>query len=272
MTTAQAPATRSTIDVDGIRVLLEGQGEQTILMIHGWPDSHRLWDAQVRALAGRFRCARFTLPGFDLALPSRPTSMQQMTALIAAIVDAVSPQRPVILMLHDWGCIFGYQYWALNPARVARVIGVDIGDVATPAYLNSLDLKAKLGTAAYQLWLALAWKLGGTLGDRMSRRTAAMAGAPGEAATIGAQMNYPYAMRWFGLFGGMRDLRPPAPSAQCPMLFLYGRRKPFMFHSPSFEPQLVAIPGCAMHGLQTSHWVMTGRPEEFNRIVLDWLT
>ena len=42
--------------IDGIEVLIEGSGRpdaQTIVMIHGWPDTLRLWDAQVAALTGR---------------------------------------------------------------------------------------------------------------------------------------------------------------------------------------------------------------------------
>ena len=38
-------------------------------MVHGWPDTYRLWDGQVEALKDRYRCVRFTLPGFDAAQP-----------------------------------------------------------------------------------------------------------------------------------------------------------------------------------------------------------
>ena len=32
--------------VDGIDVFVEGDGDESIVMIHGWPDTYRLWDAQ----------------------------------------------------------------------------------------------------------------------------------------------------------------------------------------------------------------------------------
>ncbi len=78
-----------------------------MLLIHGWPDTRRLWDSTVQALEPHFRCVRFTLPGYDLTRSARPVSLAEMTALIAAIVDAVSPGRPVTLLLHDWGSVFG---------------------------------------------------------------------------------------------------------------------------------------------------------------------
>lgn len=98
--------------VDGIEVHVEGEGSQTIVMIHGWPDTHRLWDETVEGLKSTYRCVRFTLPGFDITQSPRPTSLAQMTALFSRIVSTVSPDKPVVLLLHDWGCLFGYEFAA----------------------------------------------------------------------------------------------------------------------------------------------------------------
>ena len=45
-------------------------------------------------------------------------------------------------------------------------------------------------------------------------------------------MNYPYDIRWTGSHGSYRE-RATLELA-CPLLFIYGRRKPFMFHSPEW--------------------------------------
>ena len=37
----------STLQVQGIDLHISGEGPQTIVMIHGWPDTWRLWDATV---------------------------------------------------------------------------------------------------------------------------------------------------------------------------------------------------------------------------------
>ncbi len=57
--------TPNVITTQGIDIHLDGTGPSTVLMLHGWPDTHRLWDATVAALQDRHRCVRFTLPGFD---------------------------------------------------------------------------------------------------------------------------------------------------------------------------------------------------------------
>jgi pimeloyl-ACP methyl ester carboxylesterase len=257
------------MQVSDTEVIVEGSGAGSVVMIHGWPDTYRLWDAQVQALKSRYRCVRFTLPGFDLAKPGRAYSLNELVDTVRRIVEQVCPGERVTLLLHDWGCVFGYQFANRHPELVRRVIGVDIGDAGSRRNLNELSFKAKLMILAYQWWLALAWRLGGHLGDRMARWIAALARAPAQPQGIGAQMGYPYAVRWFGVKGGFGSLRTFDP--QVPMLFVYGERKPFMFHSTAWRDKLVGQPGHRVIGLPTGHWVMVQRPKEFNEAVLAWL-
>ena len=113
-------------DVNGTEVRVQGQGNDTVLMLHGWPDTLALWDGTVAALQDRFTCARLTLPGFESG-PSA-TSLDEMCDVLLAVADRLSPAKPVTLMLHDWGCIFGYQFAMRHPNRVSRVVAVDVGD------------------------------------------------------------------------------------------------------------------------------------------------
>ena len=56
--------TEQVIKIGDTAVHVEGQGPYTIVMVHGFPDTYRLWDGTVAALKDSYRCARFTLPGF----------------------------------------------------------------------------------------------------------------------------------------------------------------------------------------------------------------
>jgi len=259
----------TTTIIDGIEVLEEGDGDEAIVMVHGWPDTRALWDATVAALSPQWRCVRFTLPGYDLAQPPRPTSVAQMSAFIDRVVAHAGRGRPVTLLLHDWGCVFGYQYAMTHPDKVARLIGVDVGDAGSRATRRALTPRAKWMIASYQLWLAMAWRIGGAVGDRMTRRMARRLRCPVPPQRIGVQMNYPYAMRWLGAVGGMRGMAPLEP--RCPMLYLYGARKPFAFHSPQWLETLAARPGSRVVALRSGHWLMVEKPDEFNRALLDWL-
>lgn len=263
----------ASVQVQGIDVHVEGSGPHTIVMVHGWPDSYRLWDSTVAALKDQYRCVRFTLPGFDLDAKPRPTALADMAVLLSHIVAAVSPNQPVTLLMHDWGCVFGYEYAARYPAQVQRIVAVDIGDHNSVALQRSLSGKAKWDIFAYQFWLATAWKLGSlspALGNRMTRWMAGTLRCRAAPATIGWQMNYPYAMQWLGLLGGFRCARPVQPA--CPLLYIYGKRKPFMFHSPQWLEQLAARPQCAVQALGTGHWVMVEQPGAFNDCLRAWLS
>lgn len=267
----------TTTTIEGIEVLSEGEGEHVVVMIHGWPDTHRLWDATVTHLtttfAGQLRCVRFTLPGFDVAKPARPMSLQQLVDTFAAIIDDASPGRPVTLLLHDWGCVFGYEYLAQHPHRVARLVAVDIGDHNSGALLRSLTTKARLQVLAYQGWLALAWKLGQVFGDalgnRMTRGMARALRCRSDPALIGWQMNYPYYAQWLRAWGGYQRAAQVAPA--CPMLYVYGQRKPFQFQSQRWLDTQAARQGCEVRPFRTGHWVMVEQPQAFNQCVGDWL-
>ena len=262
-----------TLDIDGVSVRVEGSGSHTVLMLHGWPDTLKLWDGTVAALQDQFRCVRLTLPGFDLAQPARATSLARMSALLCQVLDQVRPGQAVTLLLHDWGCAFGYEFAAQHPQRVARIVAVDIGDYNSKDLQRALSPTAKCQVWAYQVWLALAWLLGrhfsARVGNRMTRWMARTLRCPAPAAQIGWPMNYPYAMRWFGMAGGLHLAAPVQPG--CPLLYLYGQRKPFMFHSPAWLAQVAARPGSAVQGFRAGHWVMLDQPEEFHACVRRWL-
>lgn len=263
------------LNVQGLDVTLDGEGP-VVVMLHGWPDSPALWNDTVAGLRDGYCCVRFALPGFDLSQPPRPVSVDEMCALVGAVVDAVSPTEPVTLLLHDWGCFFGYEYAARHTHRVARVVGVDIGDTNSGAYLKSLKFKEKCLIAGYQLWLAMAWKLGGLLpglANRMTRFMAHQIGCRTPPAHIGWQMNYPYAMQWFGSLGGLRGVAriDQLLGPKLPTLFVFGKRKPFMFHSARWLAQLATTPGCEVKGLDAGHWMMKQKPVEFNATLRAWL-
>jgi len=255
--------------IDGVEVIVEGQGPKAVLMIHGWPDTYRLWDGQVGALKDHYRCVRFTLPGFDLAKLGRAYSLDEVIETIHRVVAEACPGERVILLLHDWGCLFGYQFAMRHPDLVERVIGVDIGDAGSRRHRGELGAKGMFKVMAYQMWLALAWRIGGGIGTNMARWMARAMRCPTDPQGIGAQMGYPYAVRWLGAAGGFRGLRTFDPGT--PMLYVYGERKPFMFHSSGWIERLAARSGSRVLGFPTGHWVMIARPREFNEAVRSWL-
>jgi pimeloyl-ACP methyl ester carboxylesterase len=88
-----------------------------------------------------------------------------------------------------------------------------------------------------------------------------------------AGMNAPYAMKWMKALNGFdmaADVLHTLPSAR-PMLYIYGRRKPFMFHSAQWLEKIASHPGSRVEGFDTGHWVMSNKPEAFNALLKEWL-
>ena len=244
-----------------------------ILLLHGWPDDLTLWDALVAELVPRYRCIRVTWPGFaadaSLVLPT----LSEINDGVGAVLDRAVGRKAVTLIAHDWGCAFGYHFAMTNPGRVARVVGMDIGDARSPEHEQSLSMFARLGVLSYQWPLQYAFSLarGGRedMADAVARSVARLVGVAGDPVRVRARMGWPY---WLRFNGGLDGLRVIVPSAEMPMLFLYGRRKPFNFHSEVWAKQVAALPGCEVHGLDGGHWVMLGPTQgETHRIVLRWL-
>ncbi|MEO6885613.1 MAG: SDR family oxidoreductase [Jatrophihabitantaceae bacterium] len=108
---------------DGIRIAVYETGESdatTVLAVHGYPDNHTVWDGVVDELAGRYRVITYDVRGAgdsDKPPGRNAYRMNQLVDDLGSVLDAVSPERPVHLLAHDWGSI---QSWpAVTDPRFA---------------------------------------------------------------------------------------------------------------------------------------------------------
>ncbi|WP_433725708.1 SDR family oxidoreductase [Nocardia sp. CA-129566] len=96
---------------------------ETIVLVHGWPDTHHLWDAVVPLLAGRFHVVSYDTRGHGDSTRTRRAEdfrLDELASDFFAVADAVSPDRPVHVLAHDWGSV---QVWeaVCEPRAAARV-------------------------------------------------------------------------------------------------------------------------------------------------------
>lgn len=95
----------------------------TVLLVHGWPDTNHLWDAVVPLLARRFHVVTYDTRGHGRSTRTRRTQdfrLDHLAADFYAVADAVSPDRPVHVLAHDWGSV---QVWeaVCEPQASVRV-------------------------------------------------------------------------------------------------------------------------------------------------------
>ena len=101
---------------DGVRIAVYEEGNPEgppVLLVHGFPDSHVLWDGVVPLLAERFRIIRYDNRGVGLSSVPKPVSAYTMTRFaddFAAVTGELSPGLPVHVLAHDWGSVGVWEY------------------------------------------------------------------------------------------------------------------------------------------------------------------
>jgi pimeloyl-ACP methyl ester carboxylesterase len=91
----------------------------TIILVHGYPDTHQVWNEVAAQLAGAFHVVSYDVRGAGASEAPRginPYRFQYLIDDLAAIADAVSPHRPIHLVGNDWGALQGWA--AVNSSRL----------------------------------------------------------------------------------------------------------------------------------------------------------
>ncbi|MGI5129645.1 SDR family oxidoreductase [Pseudonocardia sp. CA-107938] len=117
---------RRVSTTDGLTLAAYAHGDPespTIVAVHGYPDDHTVWDGVVAELADRFHVVTYDVRGAGASDQPADRSgylMDQLAADLTAVLDEVSPDRPVHLLAHDWGAI---QTWhaVTDPRLRARI-------------------------------------------------------------------------------------------------------------------------------------------------------
>jgi NAD(P)-dependent dehydrogenase (short-subunit alcohol dehydrogenase family)/pimeloyl-ACP methyl ester carboxylesterase len=114
---ASQQVTQQFVDsADGVRIAVYEEGNPegpTVVLVHGFPDSHVLWDGVVPLLADRFRIIRYDNRGVGLSAAPKPVSAYTMDRFaddFGAVTSELSPGQPVHVLAHDWGSVGMWEY------------------------------------------------------------------------------------------------------------------------------------------------------------------
>ncbi|MGW1809924.1 SDR family oxidoreductase [Streptomyces sp. NPDC002078] len=92
-----------------------GDPEQpAVVLVHGYPDSKEVWSEVAVRLADRFHVVLYDVRGHGRSTAPKPLrggfTLAKLTDDFLAVVDAVSPDRPVHLVGHDWGSVQSWEF------------------------------------------------------------------------------------------------------------------------------------------------------------------
>jgi pimeloyl-ACP methyl ester carboxylesterase len=98
---------------DGLDLAVYERGSgPTVVLVHGYPDNHSVWDGVAEVLAESFHVVQYDVRGTGAsdAPPARSGyAMPQLAADLRTVIDATSPDEPVHLAAHDWGSIQSWE-------------------------------------------------------------------------------------------------------------------------------------------------------------------
>jgi pimeloyl-ACP methyl ester carboxylesterase len=265
------------IEANGISLYVEEHGEGTpVLMLHGWPDSARLWRHQAPVLAGRgYRVITPDLRGFgrsEQPAEVRSYSLRNVVGDITALLDALGVAAAHVVG-HDWGGAVAWLTAIMRPDRVRTLTVISTPHPLVPPTMRQHEM------AWYQLFFQFygvaeatiqhddwAWLRMMTRGDGDLGQAIESLSRPG---ALTASLNWYRA----NLAPRMPGSAPALPPVAAPTLgiwstgdhYLDGER---MKASAGFVQgtwRYEEIPGA-------SHWVPLDAPERLNDLLLDWLS
>ncbi|MGW5351082.1 SDR family oxidoreductase [Streptomyces sp. NPDC004031] len=120
-------AERFVTGADGVRLCVAESGDPAlpaVVLVHGYPDSKEVWSEVAGLLADRFHVVRYDVRGHGRSQAPDPLrggfTLEKLTQDFLAVADAVSPDRPVHLVGHDWGSVQGWEFVTV-PETAGRI-------------------------------------------------------------------------------------------------------------------------------------------------------
>ena len=266
------------IDVDGvgIEVAVTGEGRPVVLL-HGFPDSGRLWRHQVPALADA---------GFQVVVPDlrgyggsdKPEDVGSyaipfLAADVLGVLDHLGLERAHVVG-HDWGAALAWAVAAFAPERVDHLVALSVGN---PMAFGSAGLPQR-----EKSWYMLLFQFVGVAerwltddGWRNFREWSHHPDADAVIAELEATGSLTPGLSWYRANIPPESLVEPSlelPSVQAPTMGIWSSGDMALtedqmarsadFVSGTWRYERLDGPG---------HWMQLEAPDEVNRLLLDFL-
>jgi len=147
-----------TIRANGVELHARAVGDPKaplILFLHGFPEYSGAWDEVLPAFAGSLHAVAPDQRGYFRS--SKPEGIEayrvkHLVRDILALGDHFSPDRPWVLVAHDWGASVGYATAIAAPNRIAKLAVIN-GVHPGPFQRALIEEEAQRKASAYMHYL-----------------------------------------------------------------------------------------------------------------------
>jgi pimeloyl-ACP methyl ester carboxylesterase len=122
----------TTVLIKDARINVNERGSGTpLVLVHGYPLDHSMWQGQIDGLSDTCRVIAPDLRGFGASDVTPDTvTMEQMADDIAGLLDALKISEPIVFCGLSMGGYVAWQFALKHRARLARLILCDTKAVA----------------------------------------------------------------------------------------------------------------------------------------------
>lgn len=274
-------AVTKTVMVKGLSFPVVDYGAgPAVLLLHGFPDSRRLWRYQVPALASAgLRVIAPDLRGFGDAPKPAAVEAYKLAVIMAdllGLLDALGIDQTSVVG-HDWGAAVAWGLAACFPNRVTRLVAMSVGCPGTSGLWTIEQRERAWYYCFFQFegiaeeWLRYDdWRLfrEWTRGDGDLERYLQDLSRPGALTA---------ALNWYR--ANLKPKRPGEsgsahfPVVQCPVLGLWSDGDNYLTEANLLNSQ-EKISGSwrCQKVAGASHWLMLDKPDEVNCLLVNFLT
>ncbi len=253
-------------EVNGARLYYEAMGKgPAVVLVHGGLVDSRMWDAQMRPLSKRFRVVRYDIRGYGRS--PAPTVEYYPHEDLRALLDYLKIERATVVGLSLGGIVaadFALEY----PARVERLVLVDSGlrgDKQPPDEKASAARRVGASEGPEKFFEAF------TQADML----AGLRARPKAREAMHRMMVENYKADAYIRAGLPQSPEPPTiqrlERIKAPTLVVIGSLdgKNLQNIADTLATQIPGARKVVIHG--ASHHPPVETPEEFNRVLLDYL-
>jgi NAD(P)-dependent dehydrogenase (short-subunit alcohol dehydrogenase family)/pimeloyl-ACP methyl ester carboxylesterase len=265
-----------------------------VVLVHGYPDSKEVWSGVAEQLADRFHVVLYDVRGHGRSgAPARLKggfTLEKLTEDFLAVADAVSPDRPVHLVGHDWGSVQGWEFATVDAtegriASFTSISGPSLDHfglwirrrVRRPTPRRAAQVLGQGAKSWYVYALhtpvlpELAWR--GVLGRQWPKMLARAEKVPSDGYPTASLPQDAARGAWLYRDNVRRRLGSPRPDAYA--------RVPVQLVTPTQDAFLSErlyddldrwVQELTRRTLPAKHWVPRSRPDQLARWITDFVT
>lgn len=268
-------------DAEGVELAYTDHGPadgEPVLMIHGFPDTARLWRNQIPALVeAGYRVIAPDIRGYGKS--DKPPSVDDYAIGVVAgdmieVLDDAGIERCHVVG-HDWGGALSWYLAITRPDRVKSLVALSVGH---PTAFGSAGLRQLEKT-----WYMLLFQFEGVaetwLSDNQWANLRAWTGNHDEVENWIENLDRPDGVRGaLGIYranmGPERLLKgpPQTPPVQVPVLGIWSSGDVALVEKQMTDSGRYVAGEFRYERLEdVGHWIPVEAPERLNELLLEWL-